>query len=177
MISAGFIGGGEPPAPLPGAATPFFEGTGAPPEVWGNFKMQEAFDATLGLEKSKLNQGYWQMGANFFTSMVNNIFGYAMQSRWLSAQETIDGRRAEAMENISADGNETQRKWIDFMGEADERMNERGGLRERLAEIESNRDIAMYDRRMDSQERIAAMRGLDNAFSVRSEYNYGNPYA
>lgn len=165
MISAGYIGGGH--------------GEVAPPPVAvsvgsDNLPGDKITDGTI---MGDLKQMYgWNILGNSFNQGIQFLFSWLAQRTMWGAQKSIMNRQADAAEHISTDRRATEEKMIDFMDEADDRMNGRNGLRERLAEIESNRDLAMYDRRMDSQERIAAMRELDNAFSVRSDYsNYGSP--
>lgn len=190
MISAGFIGGGtefgNPPpyiTPPPidmGTMMPTVEmkGEGLPA---GNLTQEQVWNDSRTDRNSMWGDYKWMwgasMGANFFSNLMNQIFGYKINARFFEMQENITDRKAEAAETISADQRAVQERFAEFAEKADRNMNAPGGLRERLAQIESNRDIEMYERRMDSQERIAALRSLDNAFSVRGEYNYGNPYA
>lgn len=109
--------------------------------------------------------------------MINQFLGFIAQMRWFDAQETINDRRIEAQENISKDAKEVNLRYLEIAEKSDKRQNGPGGLKERLARIEAEQNIEMYDRKMDTQERIAAQKNLDQAFSYGSDYNYGNPYA
>lgn len=184
MISAGYIGGGQTvpapaaPAPAPAGQVGFDTGGLTLPVGQGadfsDLSGQDVLTAWRGENSANRTMGYTQMGLG----LVNQLVAWAVQSQWMTTQETIAERRALAAENISTDRRAVEERWLETQDKISKRTDGPGGLRERLARINANRDVEMYDRRMDTQERVAAMRGLDQAFSMRPEYNnYGTPYS
>lgn len=193
MISAGYIGGGEP-VPPPEAQVKMggvsLGGLGTAPDAfWGQLggflgKLGEAETKTAEATQTMANaqqtmaDNQWRIaGINAASNLFQNLFAWLSSRRLFEMQEDINDRRMLAMENISEDRKETELKLLETQDAISRRVDGPGGTRERVARVEANRDIGMYDRRIESQERIAAMRNLDSASSARSEYNYGNPYA
>lgn len=184
MISAGYIGGGVGEGPVAPASAPVPTASVGSPGSSISMPMSSipAGDVTakdfLNVAQSGINQNYWGMAANFFTGLVNNIFGFAMQGQWLDAQEHINDRRADAAEHIATDEYQWRGRALDAAQTSDERMNGPNGLKERLAKIEAQKDEGMYKDHLASQERLAALQNLDRAFSLgRNDYSYGNPFA
>lgn len=147
---------------------------GASPAAVDKFIGDSTIEGILGHQEKMF--GY-SLIANGVNTLITNLAAWAANGKMWDAQMNINDRRMEAMENISADNRATSEKWIDFMDSANRRTDGPGGTRERVARIEANRDIEMYERRAQTQERLAAMRSLDTSFGLRSEYSYGAPYA
>lgn len=194
MISAGYIGGGEPVAP-PAPAEPQVA-----VQTPRGYVQQPAFSQDqVGSMPQDQRGAYWRAQTSLvenaaaslaptpwyqdpaviggISNLGNQVFSWLTNIRFFDMQETINDRRALAGENISDDRKEVELRWLETQDKISRRTDGPGGTRERLARIEANRDVEMYQIRSRTQREIAATRGLDQAFSMRSEYNYGTPYS
>lgn len=196
MISGGLIGGGQTapqPAPTaPAPATPvgasgsggvwtFGSGPGNPidPTVANNFwtKATDILDRSMSLQES---QQTWNGVQNLVTSGLQfgkDIMSFLLMEKQFNVTRDIYDRRAKAEEHISDNQKEWGIKYLEYADAADARHNSPDGINERLARIQSQTLIDIRQRELESKERIAAMRDLDERFglSTRPDYTYGYP--
>lgn len=180
MIAAGMISGGEGETPT--VQLPGFSGAGV---ALGSISEGKA-DSFLG--DTTLKDILGQQSDMFFGGMIgqgvsqlmSTIGNSIMSWMYFDAQTEINDRRMLATENISADRTEVSLKYLDVSDNANARMYGPNGASRELAQINANKEVALFDRKAQMAENVSAMRNVDEAFGLndeRGDYNYGNPFA
>lgn len=178
MIAGGMISGGEPGEPV--QALPGFSGAGVALGSISETKA-DAFigDATLkdilGQQSEMFYGGMIGQGVSQLISTIGNSI---MSWMYFDAQTEINDRRMLATENISDNQTEVQLAGLKVAGEANARMYGPNGAARELAQIDANKQVALFDRKAQAAENISAMRNVDEAFGLggdRGSYDHGNP--
>lgn len=110
-------------------------------------------------------------GVGDLIKMVGWIWGMGIQA---NAAETINDRRMEAQENVAGFQKDLGFEYLKIQNQANERLYGPNGYAREVENIKANKELAALDKNLEYKKEVAAMRTLDDAFSIqRNDYFYG----
>lgn len=169
--------------PAPPALTPDQIGGGMTDAQRGQY-----FDGQIGLlgsQKTLMDNAAaalapqpWYLNSTLWggvSGLVQNVFAWLANTRYMEMAETINDRRMEAQENIAGYQSELGMEYLKIQNQSNERMYGQNGYAREVEQIRANKELAALDKTLEHKERAAALRNVDRAFSLngRSDYFYG----